>query len=99
MSGGRPGEPSYVSRVPIDWKHRQPGDSDRGNDVWKECLSAEAPVEGEAGFHFDEIGNLVEPAERPAMGEPHAGERPHMNVRAGPRAQQDSDASGPDWGD
>jgi hypothetical protein len=31
---------------------------------------------------FDEITNLVEPTERSAMGEPHAGERRDMEVVA-----------------
>jgi len=32
-------------------------------------------VEGEVGCLFDKISNLVEPTERPAMGEQHCAER------------------------
>jgi hypothetical protein len=48
------------------------------------------PGEGEIGRLFDEILNLVEPIERPAMGDQHCGERRYTEVSAGPRAQQDS---------
>ena len=49
--------------------------------------------EGEVGCFFDEIGNLVEPTERPDMGEPHAGERRDMEGAAGPGAKQDCAAT------
>jgi hypothetical protein len=40
--------------------------------------------EGEVGCVFEDISNLVEPTERSAMGEPHAGERRDMEGAAGP---------------
>lgn len=42
------------------------------------------PGEGEVGCVSEEISNLVEPTERSAMGEPHAGERRGMEGAAGP---------------
>jgi hypothetical protein len=41
--------------------------------------------ESEDGCLSDEIGNLVRPAERQPRGEPHAGERRHREVAAGPQ--------------
>jgi hypothetical protein len=46
--------------------------------------STAAPTTGETGCIFDEMGNLVEPTERPRRGEQHCGERHYRVVVAGP---------------
>ena len=51
------------------------------------------PGEGEGGWVFDEMGNLVEPTERPTMGEPNAGGRRDMDVVAGAGARPDCAAT------
>jgi hypothetical protein len=45
------------------------------------CRRSGNSGEGEGGWFFDEIGNLVEPTERPHMGEQHCGERRHRKCR------------------
>jgi hypothetical protein len=53
------------------------------------------PGEGEIGCFFDEISNLVEPIERPAMGEQHCGERRHRKCRLdGERRRKRSETGG-----
>jgi hypothetical protein len=55
-----------------------------GEGVEMQSAATDGIREGEGGYLFEEIPNLVEATERPHMGEQHCGERRHQEVSTGP---------------